>query len=301
MGCIWSKLFTGGNNHEQLSEDEGPKEYSWDKRGKVDVKNFVLDKLSGEVVGRLPGSINGQQFIIQNCENCDIYVFDHCTTVTVDDCTNCRIFIAAIKTSIFIRDCTNCVIATCCQQFRTRDCKKIDALLCCVTQPIIEATTAIKFGCFQFDYPQLKDHLQAAGLSPFNNNWSNIHDFTPVPGENNYAFIKKSAVITDILPLPTKEELQAVNATAENGKSIIPFTIGTKERPPGHGCLVVVFHCEPQQSLAANIIHQLEDLNLVQTAQMKLSEEQIKRIVGSDKYLAKVRFISCIYYVSIAK
>lgn len=288
MGCSLAKLFGGRGSHEQLSEDDSPKEYSWDKREKVDVKNFVLDKLSGETVGRMPGSINGQQFIIQNCENCDIYVFDHCATVTVDDCTNCRIFLAAIKTSIFIRDCNNCVVATCCQQFRTRDCKKIEAFLCCVTQPIIESTTSVKFGCFQFSYPQLRDHLQAAGLSPFNNNWSNIHDFTPVPGENNYAFFKKSATLTDYLPLPTTAPLDSVNVTAENGASIIPFTVGVKERPAGHSCLVIIFSCEMKLSLANDIIRQLRELSLVQTAEMTLSDEQVKRIVGSERHSTKV-------------
>lgn len=290
MGCSLSKLLNL-NRHEQLSEgdaDEAPKVYSWDKREKIDVKNFMLDNLSSETVGRMPGSINGQQFIIQNCQNCDIYVFDHCASVTVDDCTSCRIFIAAIKSSIFIRDSSNCVIATCCQQFRTRDCKKIDALLCCVTQPIIESTTGVKFGCFQFQYPQLKEQLFAAGLSPFNNNWSSIHDFTPVPGENNYAFIKKSTVMTDYLPLPSTEPLSGLEITTDSSKSVIPLTVGVKQRPSGHGCLVAILKCETQSDMAHEIIHQLQDLNLVQTAEMKLSEEQAKRIFGSEKFTQQV-------------
>ncbi|XP_067934750.1 protein XRP2-like [Watersipora subatra] len=287
MGCIWSKLIAGGNAREELSEDEAPKQYSWDKREKLDMSNFILDKLSGEVVGRMPGTINGQQFIIRNCENCDIYVFDHCAAVTIDDCTNCRVFLAAIKTSIFVRDSNNCVIATCCQQFRTRDCKKIEALLCCVTQPIIESTTAIKFGCFQFQYPLLLEHLRAAGLSPFNNNWNNIHDFTPVPGENNYAFIKRSTALTEYLPLPTTEPLNSVGLSFKTADCVIPYTVGVKERPPGHGCLVVIFHCDAQHDLAQQIIRQLQDISLVQTAEMKLSEEQIKRVTGVDKNLHK--------------
>ena len=43
-----------------------------------------------------------------------------------------------------------------CQQFRTRDCQKMDVFLSCVTQPIIEASTNMKFGCFQYYYPELE-------------------------------------------------------------------------------------------------------------------------------------------------
>ena len=58
--------------------------------------------------------------------------------------------------SVFIRDCKNCKIVVACQQFRTRDCSKIDVFLCCNTQPIIEASSGMKFACYQYHYPELK-------------------------------------------------------------------------------------------------------------------------------------------------
>ena len=39
-----------------------------DKRERVDPKDFTIENLKGETVGRVPGTVNGQQFIIQNCE-----------------------------------------------------------------------------------------------------------------------------------------------------------------------------------------------------------------------------------------
>ncbi len=49
-----------------------------------------------------------------------------------------------------------------CQQFRSRDCQKLDVFVSCVSQPIIEASTGIKFGCFQFHYPELEGMKGAA-------------------------------------------------------------------------------------------------------------------------------------------
>lgn len=39
-----------------------------DKKGKVDPKQFMFESLRDETIGKLPGEINGQQFIIQNCQ-----------------------------------------------------------------------------------------------------------------------------------------------------------------------------------------------------------------------------------------
>jgi len=39
-----------------------------DKRAKLDPKDYMIDGQNGETFCKLPGSINGQQFIIQNCE-----------------------------------------------------------------------------------------------------------------------------------------------------------------------------------------------------------------------------------------
>ena len=35
----------------------------------------------------------------------------------------------------------------------------------------------------------ITEQFQAANLSIFNNNWSNIHDFTPVTGEINFSLL----------------------------------------------------------------------------------------------------------------
>jgi len=39
-----------------------------DKRAKADPKDYMIDGQNGETFYKLPGSLNGQQFIIQNCE-----------------------------------------------------------------------------------------------------------------------------------------------------------------------------------------------------------------------------------------
>ena len=61
------------------------------------MKDFTIENTEDGEVWKLPGSVNGQQFVIQNCKNTCIYIFDNANTVTVDDCINCKIILAAVK------------------------------------------------------------------------------------------------------------------------------------------------------------------------------------------------------------
>lgn len=207
----------------------------------VDPKDYMFSGLKNETVGRLPGKVAGQQFLIQDCESCNIYIFDHSATITIDDCTNCIIFLGPVKGSVFFRNCRDCKCALACQQFRVRDCRKLEVFLCCATQPIIESSTNIKFGCFQWYYPELAFQFKDAGLSIFNNNWSNIHDFTPVSGELNWSLLPENAVIHNYVPLPTANELQAVRISTEANRSIVPVTQGQRQKNSDESCLVVLF------------------------------------------------------------
>lgn len=224
----------------------------------VDPKDYMLTGLKDVTVGRLPGKLNGQQFVIQECENCNIFVLDHSATITIDDCVNCRIVLGPVKGSVFFRDCKDikCVVA--CQQFRTRDCKKMEVFLCCATQPIIESSTGMKFGCFQYFYPELAFHFKDAGLSIFNNNWSNIHDFTPVSGENNWSLLPEASAVLDFVPAPDAEsEFKSVRISGDPTRSIVPLTKGGRRKDSEESCLFVFFAGEYTTANARKMIDEV--------------------------------------------
>lgn len=148
-------------------------------RPKLDPKDFMFTGLRGQTKVKLPGSINGQQFIIDDCEGCDLYVLDHCAMVTVDNCKDCRIFVGPTESSIFIRDSSGCSCAVICRQLRTRDCKDCSILLHCRTKPIIESSSELRFGCYSWRYKGLQQQLEAAKMSVLHNFWSYVYDFTP--------------------------------------------------------------------------------------------------------------------------
>ena len=45
----------------------------------------------------------------------------------------------------------------------------------------------MRVGCLQYSYPELGSQMDAAEVSPWNNHWWNIHDFSPVEGGANWS------------------------------------------------------------------------------------------------------------------
>ncbi|KAM8820547.1 protein XRP2 [Eudromia elegans] len=285
MGCLFSrrrKPAQGGQAaaaSPESGEEKAPR-YSWEQRAKVDPKDYTFSGLKDETVGRLPGKVAGQQFVIQDCENCSIYIFDHSATITIDDCTNCQIFLGPIKGSVFFRDCKDCKCIVACQQFRSRDCKRLDVFLCCATQPIIESSAGMKFGCFQYYYPELALQFKDAGLSIFNNTWSNIHDFTPLSGENNWGLLPENALVQDYVPLPSTEELKAVRVSTDATRSIIPVTRGRRHRSSDESCLAVFFADDYTTANARKLIDEMtgKGFQLVQTKEVLMKAEDAQRV-----------------------
>lgn len=285
MGCKVSlpclRFMEGGKEEE---EQEEPRQYSWDlARQTLDLSQFTIDRLVDGETGRRPGSISGQQFQIKNCNNSHIYLFDWSNTVTVDDCINCKIFIGPVKGSVFIRDCTNCVVVVACGQFRTRDCRNLDAFLCVNTQPIIEASSRVRVGCLQYSYPGIKEQMESAEVSPWNNHWWNIHDFSPVEGGSNWARLGQMFKVQDFLPLPEDSSVRGVDVSTVPSKSYVPRTAGpTRDKALiQESCLIAVFWSEKQEQVARGIIGVLEGdsgVELVRTCKMAVRREDAERV-----------------------
>ncbi|XP_068704285.1 protein XRP2-like isoform X1 [Montipora foliosa] len=287
MGCLGSKE---DNESKGMETNEKPT-YSWEKRARLDPKDYSVIDVTGETVGKLPGEINGQQFIIQNCQNCDIFILDHTDSVQVDDCIDCRIVIGPCGGSVFFRDCKECQVVLACQQFRTRDCKKMDFFLHCATQPVIETSSGMKFGCYQYFYRGLEGQFEAAKLSLFNNNWSNIYDFTPAGGETTWSLLPEDASenITDYVPSPDTEKFADLFISTADNMSVVPYTLGSRRKRFDESCLVVLFHDSNVKKNVKKVLYEQKyerSCALVQTKEIRMKPEDVSRVFQSEDYKA---------------
>jgi len=88
----------------------------------------------------------------------------------------------------------------------------MEIMLFAVTDPIIESSSGIKFIPFNYGYALLKQQMAAASLNLWNNNWSEIYDFTP-SGSLNYSLPVDSGNNF----IPTFEELEDDIMRARSG------------------------------------------------------------------------------------
>lgn len=194
--------------------------------------------------------------------------------VTIDKCDGCHIVVSACAASVFVRDCTNCDLVVACQQFRSRDCKNIRSMLYSQTRPIIEASASMRFSCFRLDYFGLAgphrfsrvvscpwNHFSCkrhsfvdgnaaqfgeAGLNPWNNRWSEIHDFSSRGGASgNWNYLDGNAEFNgSVMPeFPPElcEELSIVDEARKwrqvgggcENSPLVPYSIGVSRSSAG--------------------------------------------------------------------
>ncbi|KAJ3352646.1 Protein Xrp2 [Kappamyces sp. JEL0680] len=144
----------------------------------------------------------------------------------VEDCQarfqrlpNSFIFIGPCQGPVFLRDCQDCVVVAACQQLRLRDCSRLQVSLYCRSQPIIETSSAIEFGCFSYNY---REQFERAELPIFHNEWSDIYDFNNTIAQN----WKLDGIPDIVTPLGVDdEEIEHMEFRTETWQSLVPFTI----------------------------------------------------------------------------
>ncbi|KAL3312885.1 Protein Xrp2 [Cichlidogyrus casuarinus] len=171
----------------------------------LDPADFICDGVKENIVLKRTGQINGQQFIIKNCSSCFFFLLDHFDSLNIDNVSDSAFIVGPVKRSIFLRNCMNCKVLVACQQLRMRDCSLCDVYTACVSVPIIENSSKIRFGPYQLWYTDLLKNFNDAGLSIFNNNWSEIHDFSKsdMYGDSpNYSLLGPQSHPQKIFPTP---------------------------------------------------------------------------------------------------
>jgi protein XRP2 len=218
----------GCNQSQPASNEPPPKQIATKaaaaapKREKKNRFDYMFAKKVGETLIKLPGQIDGEQFLVEELENCKVFLVDHSAQIQVDECVNCEFFIGPVASSAFIRNCKNCKFTMVVQQFRCRDLQDCDLALYCQTEPIIETSVRLRFACFNAGYFDLKPHMDKAGIDPFNNNWSMVYDFTANTAKPNWSY------------LPEDEVPSLIDATLcealDGCACVIPTTAGARPR-----------------------------------------------------------------------
>lgn len=171
----------------------------------------------------------------------------------------------------------------------------------------------MKFACLTINYAQLPEQLKNSKISIFNNNWNNIHDFTPVSGEKNWSFFNevklklnlinmkilvvflKNIELTDYLALPDKFTCNQLKLSFSKEQSFIPLTVGTINRSNNESVLVVFFSSDPtengwemQDSQASRLFNEIRakhpHILLIQSKKYDLSDLSAENVFKTKNF-----------------
>jgi hypothetical protein len=143
---------------------------------------------------KMPGTIDGQMFVIEDCEDTELVVMDHCEQVQIDNVKNSKIFIGACESSIFIRNCENCTFYVACRQLRLREVVNSTFYSFSTAEVHIEYSNTCKFAPFNGGYPDQSAHFKVAKLPLDHNLWYDIFDHNdPEKTGSNWSLLPESA------------------------------------------------------------------------------------------------------------
>ena len=89
----------------------------------------------------------------------------------------------------------------------------------------------------------ISEQFKKSGLSVFNNNWFNLHDFTPVAGETNWSLLPENSSVENYIPFPSTEEFSAMEISTEAEASVVPYTRGSRPKNFDEVCVLVSVKC----------------------------------------------------------
>eukprot|EP00890_Picochlorum_soloecismus_P000365 jgi/Picsp_1/1329/NSC_04809-R1_protein xrp2 len=150
----------------------------------------IFEGIVGQTLFKLPGTIDGDGFVLKNLRDCTVFLLDYTSEVEVSDCENCQIFIGPVDGPALFQGCRNCHVSSASQQFQAKECACCDFGLYCATGPTLTSCQQITIGCWSGAYAGLGTHFSKANLDPSKNDFGKVYDASQVEGqEMNYKLV----------------------------------------------------------------------------------------------------------------
>ena len=98
----------------------------------------------------------------------------------IDNCEDCWIFIGPCQSTVFVRNCRNVKIRAICQQLRLEDSCDVVVEAIVGVQPVLENSYNVKFHSLSCSLPlQMLTNADKAGINCLENQVYESYDFTP--------------------------------------------------------------------------------------------------------------------------
>jgi len=135
--------------------------------------------------------------IIENLENCEVYVLFNFKACYIKNLKKCKVYIGSINGGAHINDCDDCSIYIATHQLRIHKTHNSCFSIISSSNPIIEDCSKLTFSPLNINYKEKENLLKAAGLTVEKNKWNVVYDFKWHKKEKspNYDYIDNNRII----------------------------------------------------------------------------------------------------------
>lgn len=148
----------------------------------VDSSSFMsnitgLKNLSDEERILQSSVVDSREVNLELLDNCKVYIHGSPSSLRLLKLKNCGIFCGPVPSSVFVSDCHQCHFHLITQQLRIHDTTECEIYLHVTSRSIIEDSSKLKFGPFNWNYDGLDTDYVRSGIDPSVNNWKEVDDF----------------------------------------------------------------------------------------------------------------------------
>uniref|UniRef100_A0A6B0V904 Putative tubulin-specific chaperone c pediculus us corporis tubulin-specific chaperone c n=1 Tax=Ixodes ricinus TaxID=34613 RepID=A0A6B0V904_IXORI len=105
--------------------------------------------------------------------------------------SRCELRCGPVTTSAFVEHCRDSRFWLACQQLRVHSSSQCQFRMHVQSRAIVEDSTGLGFGAYDWQYEGQEDHWRASGLDPSCNQWRQVDDFNcPMARSPNWTFLK---------------------------------------------------------------------------------------------------------------
>lgn len=131
----------------------------------------------GERLLLLSDDVKGKDVELDSLTDCEVTVYGSPAALFARRLSNCRFQCGPVASAVFVESCKGCTFRVACQQLRVHDSHRCQFRVHIQARSIIEDSTELYFGLYDFMYDNDELDWAASCLNRAVNNWDRVDDF----------------------------------------------------------------------------------------------------------------------------
>ena len=121
---------------------------------------ILLNKINAKIILNKSELLEKNSVLLENIENCEIYILYNLKALYVKNISNSKIFIGSVSGGTHITDSINCCFYLITHQLRIHQSHNTNFNIIISSNPILEDCTQLVFSSLKIDYLEYENNLK---------------------------------------------------------------------------------------------------------------------------------------------